>query len=114
MSTIYQGNKLIAEFMGKTYREDSGDGEEGYPFPRNGNFGRRLMPGSMRYHLDWGWLMEVERMIYGMRFETMGNIMLCEFLEFKEATEVPMYTKLSETWKIIVNFIIWYNECKKK
>ena len=66
---VIEGNRVIAEFLGKTYKEEDGYGEKGYLYPVNGNFGRRLMQGQMLYHSSWDWLMPVVEKISRIEVE---------------------------------------------
>jgi hypothetical protein len=118
---IFNGNKCIAEFMGYEFTETPDCGILG------GNKFTRLPkepkePPFVVYHgwcppkynTSWDWLMSVvdkiskicllDKELYNEYF--WGKIVKTDFLIFRVNT-------VEELWKMVVEFVEWYNENKK-
>jgi hypothetical protein len=111
-----EGNKMIAEFLGKDYRE--ADGERGYLFPVNGNFNRRLMPSEMQYHSSFDWLMPAVDKIKSLGFtvEIYINPSAGTDIHISKDDDhlnIAAYsTTLEAIYTAVVQFIQWYNQSK--
>ena len=96
-------NKLIAEFMGATeVKKDT------YKFPNR--TGLPLQIGTINYHSDWNWLMEVLDKIEGLGVVVEIRENVCYISPFPNnyISELEQ-TKLQATYKAVVEFIKWYN-----
>jgi len=88
---IIEGNKLIAEFMGFTYRE-------------NGDFWIKndCVYPIMYYQKCWNGLMGVVEKIGSMSFNENQN-------KFSPSVERFLEVDINSIWKQVVDFIKWYN-----
>ena len=111
MKTI-EGNAIIAEFMG-AYQADpkheAMDMDDKYPDGTD-----RAIPGRMKYHSSWGWLMPVVEKIEDMEdddFRILGSS--AEVLTYDGDIIVEMITKgtkLQAVYECAIAFIKWHNE----
>lgn len=124
---ILEGNKLIAEFMGssfKTYkkghiRKDSvtvcyfDDGMS----PFSGGVSIK----NLKFHSSWDWLMPVVEKIekdYWVTVTTTRGISAVSIhqpkLAYEKIARVDSANKIEAVWLAVVEFIKWYNENKNK
>lgn len=87
---IFEGNKLITEFMGGYVSEDGDFYIEDDSNP---------WPDDIGYNLSWDWLMPVCKKIINMYFDRREYI-------FEGLTEVD----LDKTFKAVVEFIKFWND----
>ena len=107
-----ENNKLIAEFMGaKEVRKDN------FKFPNR--TGLPLQIGTINYHSDWNWLMEVVEKIESLeigRFKVEiynTNCRIYDHEEFDEISDLSAGTKIEATYNACIEFIKWYNQQNK-
>jgi hypothetical protein len=100
-----ENNKIIAEFMGLVYRTKK-DYEGWY---KDDSFTNRICDfGSLKYHSDWNWLMEVvEKCLVGeAEHKKEGNKLVS--LIYEGLTELSKI----KTYNACVEFINHYNTQK--
>ena len=89
---IIENNKLIAEFMGgKEIRKDT------YKFPNR--TGLPLQIGTITYHSDWNWLMEVVEKIESLGSNKILNRVLYSRFEIKH-NKVLLYWSKDNNYQI--------------
>jgi len=115
-SEILKGNRLIAEFEGKTVinkltlKED----RKSHYYTCNENNNHIILEYT-RYHKEWNWLMPIVELIeaIGCRFVfTTSNI---GFLTSENSIIIMINSKeskLNRTHEAVVEFIKWYNKQK--
>lgn len=128
--TIVEGNKIIAEFMGKKFKPYKGNSfydeefstyAECQKWIEDNCLEKEYEPeldwkiGLGKYHLSWDWLMpvvgKIER-IKGVHCEI--SELSCDIYSFgKHISNCKEETKLLTVWQSVVQFITWYNEHKK-
>ena len=108
---IKDGNKMIAEFMGLSYKAKT---EHPLVFPDGLWMDKKTKVGynELFYHSSWDWLMplveKIERM--GGHITIGTNKIECQFQDFRGSSKVGFgYTKIQCVWEVIVEFIKWYN-----
>jgi hypothetical protein len=109
---IFEGNKLLAEFMGYTYKQR----------PKNNYFGFEekcielgdinIGMSKVKYHASWDWLIPVLNKIY-------FSEEYCKYKDFNSCLisdgGININTKyIINTWGEVVEFIKWYNQNKKE
>lgn len=114
-----ENNKLIAEFMGcKPIFKDKKE----YQMVTHENM--CYSTNELQYHKDWNWLMEVVEKIEGLEIDKLSFNFKIEkdrvsFFythadepkkQIKMFFEWGQKTKISNTYKVVVEFIKWYNE----
>ena len=119
---ILECNKMIAEFDGWSIENSFPDSNRTYV--KNGAV---ELDTTFKYHTLWDWLMPVVEKIERMDNELFTVIItndLCEITQFvntdadllkcSEAMVVSKLTdsKITSTFKAVVEFIKWYNEKK--
>ncbi len=107
---IAEGNKLIAEFMGKTPNpNDGGRTWANETLEVDGSiYGDEWE--TLKYHKSWDWLMPVIEKCCGlilvldsvMTYITKTGIIKRELIRLN----------IERTWQAVVEFIQWYNEQK--
>lgn len=99
-----ENNKLIAEFMGNIPIF-----ENEYQMVTHNNMCYGI--DELKYDTDWNWLMPVVEKIesLGIVVEIRENVCYIETSlgNYSELED----TKLQATYKAVVKFINWYNEC---
>jgi hypothetical protein len=99
-----ENNKLIAEFMGNIPIF-----ENEYQMVTHNNMCYGI--DELKYDTDWNWLMPVVERIesLGIVVEIRENVCYIETSlgNYSELED----TKLQATYKAVVKFINWYNEC---
>jgi hypothetical protein len=99
-----ENNKLIAEFMGNIPIV-----ENEYQMVTHNNMCYGI--DELKYDTDWNWLMPVVERIesLGIVVEIRENVCYIETSlgNYSELED----TKLQATYKAVVKFINWYNEC---
>ena len=114
-----ENNKIIAEFMGAIeVRKDN------FKFPNR--TGLPLQIGTINYHSDWNWLMEVVEKIETLKVQDLSfnfniqkdrvSLSYIHINDPKKSTEMffewGQKTKIENLYKIVLEFIKWYNENK--
>lgn len=115
---IIEGNKLIAEFDGweKTNHIDE---EFGNLYLKDGE---SKYEDSFRYELSWNWLMPVVEKIgkdYDVRITWTANAIEVTYIDRpdiydKSIADFGGFGSITNTWKCVVKFIVWYNQKYKK
>jgi hypothetical protein len=126
--TIEEGNKLIAEFMGKTFRAYKGNSSVMEDFKTYADclkaiktnkwkgyapeIGWRL--GCGKYHESWDWLMPVVDKIRSYNNVIAFEICFClgVIVKVRYGDEWHNYESnnaLEVIWTAVVEFIQWYN-----
>jgi hypothetical protein len=109
MNTLIENNKLIAEFMGWNIDNPS-------TLPTNLHQEEKTQGfWELKFDSDWNWLMEVvdkiERNGYWVDY-TNGDVFIYDD-NYNLIIPNPMHenkdTKLSIHYKIVIEFINWYN-----
>lgn len=118
MNTIQENNKLIAEFM-------AGEKDKQVYIKHLNAWYDNCM--GYKYNTDWNWLMEVVEKIESLKIDKLSfnfqiekdrvSFFYTHASDTKKQTEMffewGQKTKISNTYKIIVQFIKWYNEQNK-
>jgi hypothetical protein len=114
-----ENNKLIAEFMGLRYAEDSVYIDTLKEMRANGiYFEQGYMTSELKYDSDWNWLMSVVEKI-----ESLGNDVLITSNYIQIAyndgedfivIELEGNIKIFAVYNSVIKFITWYNETKQK
>lgn len=107
-----ENNKLIAEFMGAVgspmynpiewdiyitgFLDVDANHENAQHFYK---------PNEMKYHSSWDWLMPVVERCYQCDFEEGGDLHMM-------LNDAIMTINIKEVYKVVVEFINWYNENK--
>ena len=109
METLIENNKLIAEFMG--LKEIYTPKLNIYEISKT----ETCLETDLAYHTDWNWLMPVVEKIQSMGYwvdYTKGDVFIYDD-EYNLVIPNPMHknkdTKLSIHYKIVIEFIKWYN-----
>lgn len=124
METI-DSNKLIASFMGARVMAFQ-DGTEGHTFWNPGDMAGRsgsFPDGSTNYYTynkgyndSWDWLMPVVDKIESLGYSVEIIETYCLITKTNSHTICDNgggdFTKLSATYKSVVEFIVWYNDQK--
>lgn len=115
-SQIFEGNKLLAVFMGFKPFEDSRYGTM-YSPPKGG-------PSILwlQYHTSWDWIMQVVEKMESLHYWV--NICLkectvtdCNVSSFPEIVNIgkdEADTKIEAVWLAVVAFVKWYNKTISK
>lgn len=109
---IIEGNKLIAEFMGVTQKENNWyDGFElhqaGLPF-RCGAEGNGTH--ELKFDTSWDWLMSVVEKISSLSKPNFTDEINRKRIEiFKK---VDIFSTIEWVYKSVIEFIKWYNQNK--
>ena len=133
---VIEGNKLIAEFMGysvgfphKTDKYGYIQTVEGYiipsivnPSPHPSDIDtHQFSLTDLRFHSSWDWLMLVVEKINTMNSKYEINIYsqvvtLFSYspIETKAKFNNSEFTKIVAVWLTVIEFIKWYNSCKKE
>lgn len=111
MKTLIKNNKLITEFMEWTLDDKDLNSYRKY----NGSTFKYSLLSNFKYHTDWNWLMPVVEKIQSMGYwvdYTKGDVFIYDD-EYNLVIPNPMHenkdTKLSIHYKIVIEFINWYN-----
>lgn len=118
---IQAWNKLIAEFMGFTYKDNRFINEYRYKDDNGDIHEAGFSFKDPKYHTSWDWLMPVVEKIeslklkYKMTVSIVGNS--CQIISDNHnlmAAEVTLYSdnrynKIERTRQAIIQFIQWYN-----
>lgn len=135
---VIEGNKLIAEFMGYTYYpDDSINGIKGALRKDGviGVIGLILNPNEdnkqfgPHYHSSWDWLMPVVEKIHErysvslsgissityrfMERQVIANLKGCSTMDIEPLSESVNGISISSTYKLVVQFITWFNQQHK-
>lgn len=116
-----ENNKLIAEFMGGLYNNQSRLSLQSNEIwlPYHGVCNYKSDNGkSLKYHSDWNWLMEVVEKIEGLEYNVEFSKNHCIIIAEIEKVDSKRITKYSEikikaVYNACVEFIKWYNEQNK-
>ncbi len=112
--TTEDGNKLIAEFIGKPVTEDNNlymSSEIDYTFPVH-----------LKYHSSWDWLMPVVEKIQSLSCNVNIINNCCQIIMFDTSySGEPIYkknktmanTKIENVYDSVIQFIQWYNQQQK-
>ena len=128
-----ENNKLIAEFMGYTILQYSGNNNPVYNIPvrKEDQPGIGYVPEFMKYHKSWDWLMLVVEKIENIADDNLPHLSFsknnfCVLIGTYNSLitsgdlmgDLPMFnkhsgSKIEATYKAVVEFIQWYNENKE-
>jgi len=97
--TTTETNKLIAEFMG-------------YPKVANDEDKRDYLEDCVKYHTSWDWLMPVVRKIVKICCNENEDAFASD--EYTSILETIPLARIEDSYKVVVEFIKWYNQNKKK
>jgi hypothetical protein len=110
MNTL-ENNKLIAEFLGATFKEN----EFYFPaivFKTGKNY---FENHELKFHSDWNWLMEVvekiENLGYNFQITSKDATVLQNHGAIYQSLiyKVDGLNKMQATYQTVVEFIKWYN-----
>lgn len=93
-----ENNKLIAEFM-NVDQVDIDTAIDEY--------------GKLKYHLSWDWLMPVVRKIVEICCAEDDEIGAFESDQYTSILETVPLGIIEDAYKVVVEFIKWYNENKE-
>ena len=117
-----ENNILIAEFLGEK--------KQPFNFPQhgtlrlNGEFKTEFFSEQLKFHSNWNWLMEVvekiekttcSKLFFSFEIKKDSVSLFYSHIDDLEK-QVEMYfewgqkTKIDNTYKVVVEFIKWYNE----
>ena len=112
--TIIEGNKLIAEFMGCKYGNNSiiviSTGELWLPY--HGIVGIH----NLKYHKSWDWLIPVIcQCVNKIGIRTIDECTDYEWNLFTTICDMKMTTPIKFAFENVITFIKWYNNnnCNK-
>lgn len=107
---IFEGNKLIAEFLGGSVDNKT------FFYGKNKNYNDEIELkvyniNNAKFHSDWNWLMLVVEKIE----VSSGNFVICLNTCEINAGKFDCYlieadSKIEAVWSSAVEFIKWYNE----
>lgn len=107
-------NELIAEFMGLTFKKEI-NGIKYYNVPVGHIESHNASMGDFAYRRRWDWLMpvveKVEK-IEGVR--VIIKCSRCRILAGKKVFSCHTISKLNSMYRVVVEFIEWYNNQPKK
>jgi hypothetical protein len=113
-----ENNKLIAEFIGLTYRTKK-DYQGWY---KDSSFTDRICSfDGLKFHTDWNWLMQVvEKIEKEHEFNTKlwynrtrkDYQMQLFYTDFEKDIIVNSKSKIEAVYNACIEFIKWYNENK--
>ncbi len=121
---IFEGNRLIAEFM-NVYLQNTVNLPKWYYKNKSNNL--IILGDELLYHLSWNWLMPVVEKIESIKDTYHGyfgvhiisnncTIQATNFKSNKPIANPPYYfadytlnSKIESTWHAVVEFIKWYN-----
>lgn len=105
---IFEGNKLIAEFMQWRYSTSFAGLLPNHWVKDNGETATDYIDTSLKFHSSWDWLMPVvEKCIY-MNVPVSSNDE-GEKLSINIQRQLS-YAKIEPTYISVVEFIKWYNQ----
>jgi hypothetical protein len=111
-TTIQEGNKLIAEFMGiKTKNYDDTRAVTRWQFGNS-----MLFENDLQYHTSWDWLIPVCQKINSKesikRCESNGikDSIICYINAMRAMKQGVIKFNIDATWSGVVQFIQWYNQ----
>lgn len=115
---ITEGNKLIAEFIGRDWRNET-KWEMSYEFAIPKEVEYPLSEHDLEYHESWNDLMPVVEKIEKEGFEVHIHSDGCYLKRWFYKGNVPdigavRETKIEAVWNTCVQFIIWYNNSQNK
>jgi hypothetical protein len=96
---VFEGNKLIAEFMGYDYK-------------------RKFLQSwfedpILQYHTSWNWLMPVVEKIEDMSYELRKDAAECSLFNFETQHYIVVSGGgIKAIHQLVVEFIKWYNKSK--
>ena len=110
-------NELIAEFMGFTFAFERGHRVYNVPKGEDLKYAAFKLPHvKLNYDSSWDWLMPVVEKINTME-PSEFNYHVTRMTEFRICQEkLQMYsitTPINQVYKMVVDFIKWYNQTKK-
>lgn len=101
---IIEGNKLIAEFMGRKGKVNA------HLYWVNVPSVKWVTIEQMQFHSSWDWLMPVAEKIMDYCFENDGEEdLITKFYDIRDT--IP---DIHRTWSACIDFIRWYNQNKEK
>lgn len=89
---ILSGNRLIGEFMSKSFSMSHIGDYKGAPDD--------MLP-IMKYHSDWGWLMPVVKKIQRLKIE--------EFTQKKPVMNALLDVDIQILYNAVIVFVKWHN-----
>lgn len=115
--TVIVKNELIADFMG--YERDKWKyfiPEHGY-ISTDGLWKDMFSSEHLKYHKSWAWVMPVLQRIESIDYDTLiSNFQVTVSTDSKNISNVfigdaenAVETKLQAVYKVVVEFIEWYN-----
>jgi hypothetical protein len=119
--TIEENNKIISEFMGYHYVPETTLAHDYFMVK-----GRYIRPHGIKFDTDWNWLMEVVEKIETIKIDKLYfNVQIDKdkvslfYTHINEPTkQTEMFfewgqkNKIANIYKIVVEFVKWYNENK--
>lgn len=120
---IIENNRLIAEFMGAKYTENT-DIPLNYDqlwLPIHGIVHYKVIGvgygKTLQYHESWDWLMPVVEKIEELEYDFTIRKHKTELDKEWVYNPFPMYKaenqgRLTNTYKVVIDFIKWYNQQK--
>lgn len=112
---IFEGNRVIAEFLGFVEKAYTPDSEKMWCDNRHG-----LPVGELAFHSSWEWLMPVVEKIEALNIQPTKKVVTIKGNYCVVNGGVmghPSFTgisKIEATWKSVIDFIKWYNENSKQ
>jgi hypothetical protein len=114
MKTIEENNRLIAEFIGLTLEPWQGkdrlgddDTDTEYWFDEQGN-----VIDALLYHESWDWIMPVVRKIVEICCNEDEEAFMSD--QYTSILDVVPLALIDETYRVVVEFIEWYNQNQRK
>ena len=112
--SILEGNHLIAEFM-ELAKQSHGSGCL-YEDPYSGEYVTAI---ELSYDESWDWLMpvveKIEKMVNNVTIDQKYSLIYTGFM-FNDKQDFQWQenkgSKLENTYNVVVEFILWYNENK--
>jgi len=98
---ILEGNKVIAEFMGKKLPTDE------YVIPIDGELNLCYWVDELRFHSSWDWLMPVVRKIVEYCINESDDAFMSD--EYTSILETVSLAVIEDSFKVVVEFIKCYN-----
>lgn len=110
---IIEGNKLIAEFMGASFREYEQKKIKPYKtticYFENGNcIFRSVSVENLKYHISWDWLMPVVATCLDKSNDGIDD---WEW-HYENIDDTFFFVDIESTWLAVIDFIKWYNKNK--
>lgn len=116
---IFEGNKMIAEFMGAIFHKNWTSEIYKEPFDtyefrvHPTEFASKFwMPGELRYNREWNWLMPVVEKIEGLDGGKYQGVISGKYAKigWYDELSATASTKIEATLNMVIQFIKWYNK----